>query len=214
MTRMISSTAALLAAITFAFGLVCGQAWERNHSHSTARGTQRPIASASSALPANHPPAGDRDLGDAVRITAQLQARTAATSSGAATASDADTWLSKADALRRQRKHAAAVDLYRRAIAAGVMTADSWADFADALAAGSSGLRGEPAEALARALELDPRHPKALWLQASLEHEQHEYARAVKTWQRLLALVPRDSSDATIIRANIAEATRLSARRS
>ncbi len=53
--------------------------------------------------------------------------------------------------------------------------------------------------------------PKALWLKASLEHEEQRYRDAVSTWRNLLAVVPADSSDARIIEANIAEATRLAA---
>jgi cytochrome c-type biogenesis protein CcmH len=89
------------------------------------------------------------------------------------------------------------------------MTADNWADYADALASMAGHLAGEPENALAHALALDPRHTKALWLKASLAHEQHRYDDALATWRQLLALVPPDSSDARIVEANIAEATRL-----
>ena len=46
---------------------------------------------------------------------------------------------------------------------------------------------------------------------ASLEHEEHHYHDAVSTWGNLLAVVPANSSDARIIEANIAEASRLAA---
>jgi cytochrome c-type biogenesis protein CcmH/NrfG len=121
--------------------------------------------------------------------------------------------IAQADALRQQRKFDDAIIMYRRIVASGDMTADAWADYADALASSTSSLRGEPARALAEALELEPRHAKALWLKASLEHEEQHYADAVHTWKTLLALVPQDSSDANIIRANIAEATRLALRK-
>lgn len=91
------------------------------------------------------------------------------------------------------------------------MNADSWADYADALASAGSSLKGAPADALAKALALEPQHPKALWLKASLEHEEHRYRDAVSTWRNLLAVVPTGTSDARIIEANIAEATRLAA---
>jgi len=104
--------------------------------------------------------------------------------------------------------------VYRRGVAAGSMTADAWADYADALASTTTSLRGEPAQAIAKALELEPRHAKALWLKASLEHEERHYTDAVRTWETLLALVPQGSSDANIIRANIVEATRLAGSKS
>ncbi|MDH4106579.1 MAG: hypothetical protein OEV39_10770, partial [Gammaproteobacteria bacterium] len=126
----------------------------------------------------------------------------------------ADTLVAQAEGLRRQRKFAAAAEAYQKLIARDAMTADTWADYADALASAASSLRGQPAAALDRALALDARHPKALWLKASLEHEEQHYADAVKTWQALLAVVPADSSDAKIIRANIDEAGRLARGRS
>jgi cytochrome c-type biogenesis protein CcmH len=89
------------------------------------------------------------------------------------------------------------------------MTADSWADYADAQASLAGRLDGEPEKAITRALQLDPQHPKALWLKASLAHEQHRYKEALATWRQLLAVVPPGSSDARIVSANIAEATRL-----
>ena len=73
----------------------------------------------------------------------------------------------------------------------------------------SGKLAGAPAASIDRALALDPRHTKALWLKASLAHEQHRYKDALATWQRLLTLVPPGSSDARIVEANLAEASRL-----
>jgi cytochrome c-type biogenesis protein CcmH/NrfG len=89
------------------------------------------------------------------------------------------------------------------------MTADAWADYADAQASVSGKLAGEPARAIAAALAADPTHAKALWLQASLAHEEHRYGDALGTWRQLLAVVPPGSSDARIVTANIDEATRL-----
>lgn len=172
-------------------------------------------ADAMTAMPPGHAQLADRGLGDAVMSTMQMSVATAgsaATGMPAAGARAEPTGLvAHADQLRRERKFKEAVEVYRRAVATGDMNADSWADYADALASTGSGLRGAPADALAKALALEPRHPKALWLKASLEHEEHRYSDAVNTWRNLLAVVPADSSDARIIEANIAEATRLAA---
>lgn len=162
-------------------------------------------------LPAGHPVVGGDDLQQAVRATLQSQG-TPMPSSAAVPAGPA-ALVAQAEEQRRQRKFEAATTTYRALIAADAMTADTWADYADALASVTSSLSGEPAQALERALALDARHPKALWLKASLEHEQRQYTAAAKTWQALLAVVPQDSSDARIIRANLAEATRLASAR-
>lgn len=124
--------------------------------------------------------------------------------------------LAQAEEHRRKREFKQACDVYRRIIAAGAMTADSWADYADALAssAPNGSLSGEPAKAIDKALALDPKQTKALWLKASLAHDEHRYQDALTAWRALLALMPPGSSDARIIEANIAEAERLAGKKS
>jgi tetratricopeptide (TPR) repeat protein len=203
-----------LAICAFALGVALGHGWQGG---AEVAATPTAGGSVASILPANHPAVAGGSLEQAVMTTLRLDAtgRTnTAAPQGAVSASGAPALLAQAESLRRARKFDAAADAYRKAIAGGAMTADTWADYADALASATSTLRGEPAAALERALALDPRHPKALWLKASLEHEEHHYTEAARTWQALLAVVPKDSSDARIIRANLAEATRLSTARS
>jgi cytochrome c-type biogenesis protein CcmH len=88
---------------------------------------------------------------------------------------------------------------------------DAWADFADAAAATAGGKLEKSAPAIDRALALDPRHRKALWLRASLELQQGRHAAAAATWQQLLKLVAPGSSDARVIEANLREARSLMA---
>jgi cytochrome c-type biogenesis protein CcmH len=117
--------------------------------------------------------------------------------------------LARAADHRRKREFAQACALYASVVARGGMTADGWADYADAQASVNGRLAGEPARYIAAALGLDPQHAKALWLQASLAHEERRYSDALATWRRLQAVVPPDSSDARIVEANIVEAARL-----
>jgi cytochrome c-type biogenesis protein CcmH len=117
--------------------------------------------------------------------------------------------LARAEDHRRKREFAQACALYAAVVARGGMTADGWADYADAQASVDGQFAGEPARYIAAALALDPQHPKALWLQASLAHQERRYSDALATWRRLQAVVPPDSSDARIVEANIAEAARL-----
>jgi tetratricopeptide (TPR) repeat protein len=200
------SHAAFLALATFALGIVAGRLAPASIDDQAAAVDASPPTT---ALPTGHPMvAATGGLAEAVHNTVRAANVPAAASTFGVSA--ADSLVERAETLRRQRKFAEAADAYRKLIEQDAMTADTWADFADALASASSSLRGEPAAALDRALALDARHPKALWLKASLEHEEHRYAAAVKTWEVLLAVVPADSSDAKIIRANIDEASRLS----
>ena len=203
--------AALVALAGFGLGMFVGKGIAAFDSKPT--GDAIASASATAMLPAGHPRMGERNLADVVTTTLQMSSTSSrnATMTGASSGSGSPDLIARADDLRRERKFKQATEAYRLAAAAGRMNADAWADYADALASAGSSLQGAPADALAKALALDPRHPKALWLKASLEHEEHRYQDAVTTWRNLLAVVPVNSSDARIIAANIAEATRLAA---
>ncbi|MEY2920752.1 MAG: hypothetical protein RL261_2057 [Pseudomonadota bacterium] len=203
--------AALIALAGFGLGMFVGHGIAAYDSEHT--GAAIAAAPPTAMLPAGHPRMGERDLGDVVATTLQMStgSNVRATQPGASPGAGSPDLLAQADELRRQRKFKEATATYGLAAKAGAMNADAWADYADALASAGSSLQGAPADALAKALALDPRHPKALWLKASLEHEEHRYREAVATWRNLLAVVPVNSSDARIIEANIAEATRLAA---
>lgn len=123
---------------------------------------------------------------------------------------DTDAWQMLSAIYRRQHDYAHAREAFGRLIQLKAMDADAWADYADVLASLNSGsLRGEPSRAIESALRLQPKHPKALWLKASLAHEEHRYADALAAWRQLRAALPPDSSDVRIVDANIAEALQL-----
>lgn len=121
-------------------------------------------------------------------------------------------WLALAQTQRLARDYPSAIKAYAAALKLDDKNADAWADYADALAsANNRRLEGEPAKAIARALALQPRHLKGLWLAASLDMELHRYSDALGRWQQLRAALPEGSPDAAIIDANIAEARGLAA---
>lgn len=158
----------------------------------------RPIDPATaSAIAASAPTRAASELGDLERrVTANAR--------------DRDAWLGIATLDRQQRDFAGARDAFTHLIALKAMTADSWADYADVLGSLANGsLAGEPAHAIDQALALEPHHIKALWLKASLAHEEHRYAAALGLWRELRAALPPDSPDTRIIDSNIAEAARL-----
>lgn len=111
--------------------------------------------------------------------------------------------------LRVQRRFAEAAASFQRAVEADPMDADAWADLADSSAAAAGKDLTVGREAILRALAIDPRHRKALWLRASLELQEGRYADAAATWRELQPLVQAGSSDARVIAANIAEADAL-----
>jgi cytochrome c-type biogenesis protein CcmH/NrfG len=114
--------------------------------------------------------------------------------------------IASAEAARSRRDLAAAAAAYRQLATMQEMTADKWADYADVAAAlNGNSLVGEPEQYLQEALKLDPQHPKALWLQGSLQHETGQYAQAVTTWQKLAGVLGPASPEAKVIAANLAE---------
>ncbi len=72
-------------------------------------------------------------------------------------------------------------------------------------------LAGEPRRLLARALQIDPRHVKALALAGGGAFQSGDFAAARAYWDRLLAVVPADSEIAKVVQASAAEAQRLQA---
>jgi cytochrome c-type biogenesis protein CcmH len=145
----------------------------------------------------------------------------AASSAGAAAAStsapavtplsaEATTLVQAAEAARAKRDFGAARDIYAKLAARNEMNADTWADYADVVGSlNGNSLVGQPAIYLNNALRLNPQHPKALWLMASMLHETHQYQAAVDTWKRLAAVLEPNSDDAKLIAANLAEDQRL-----
>jgi cytochrome c-type biogenesis protein CcmH len=111
--------------------------------------------------------------------------------------------------LRVERRFAEAADRFRAAVEADPADADSWADLADCAAAAAGRDLSAGRDAIARALAIEPRHRKALWLRASLELQEGRYAAAAATWRELQPLVAAGTSDARVIAANIAEAEAL-----
>lgn len=84
------------------------------------------------------------------------------------------------------------------------------ADYADTLAmAQGRSFDGEPDRLIARALEIDRGHVKALALAGSSAFARKDFARAIGFWSRIREQVPADSQMARSIEASIAEARQL-----
>lgn len=156
-----------------------------------------PPPGAADAQSGGVPPSATHAVDELQKVTAQEPA-------------NAQAWLALAGAQRRARDFAAAAIAYERALRLDPGNADAWADYADALGSTADRrLQGKPAEAIGQALRIDPRHTKALWLQATLDLELRRYADALARWQQLRAVLPAGSPDITIVDANIVEARQL-----
>lgn len=127
-------------------------------------------------------------------------------------ATEAQLAVLEGQRLRVQRRFAEAAASFQRAVEADPMDADAWADLADSSAAAAGKDLTVGRDAMLRALAIDPRHRKALWLRASLELQEGRYADAAATWRELQPLVAAGSGDERVIAANIVEADALAQR--
>jgi cytochrome c-type biogenesis protein CcmH/NrfG len=123
--------------------------------------------------------------------------------------SNDEALLVQAEQLRQQRDYAGARKAFEQLIQSNNMTADAWADYGDVLASQPNGRLSDASVAIDKALALQPQHPKALWLKASLAHEQKRYADSLTIWKQLRQVMKDSPSDARIIDSNIAEAEAL-----
>lgn len=81
------------------------------------------------------------------------------------------------------------------------------ANYAEALGLAAQGnLDGEPGRLLARALVLDPSHPKALALSGGAAFGRGDYQEAIAFWQRLLRFSGDDEELSNALRTGISQA--------
>jgi cytochrome c-type biogenesis protein CcmH/NrfG len=112
--------------------------------------------------------------------------------------------LEQASRARREKHLPEALKIYAKLAAADQLNADGWADYADAAATlANRKLAGPPETYIARALALDPHHPKALWLKASAAEESGRLDEAVSTWQQLGKQLDASSPDGRMVAANL-----------
>ncbi len=139
--------------------------------------------------------------------TVDLTLQAAATLAAPSNSADASLNLAeKAEMHRRKREFPQALAAFAELARTQKMSADMWADYADAHGASQGNLDRTSAGYIAKALALDPKHIKALWLLGSYQTDLDDYRAAQKTWETLSKLLPEDSSDYRIISANLAEA--------
>ena len=118
---------------------------------------------------------------------------------------DSDGWLMLGRSYVVLERYAKAADAYAAAHRLLGDSAELLSDLAEAEALmGGQNFLGTPGEHLERALQLDPGHPKALWLGAFAAMQRGEAALAARRWQGLLDRQPADSEAAEILRGLIA----------
>lgn len=125
---------------------------------------------------------------------------------------DVDGWLMLGRSYTSLGRYRDAATALRRAKDLGPPNASLLADLADltGMAEGKR-LAGEPARLIQQALDVDPRHAKALALAGSVAFEARDYGAAKGYWERLIAVLPPDSPMVRSVQGSIAQATQLGA---
>lgn len=122
---------------------------------------------------------------------------------------DIEGWRMLARSYTATDRHAEAARTYALLAQKLPGEAGVLADWADALGtAQGATLKGEPERLIGKALELDPRHVKALSLAGSAAFERGDFVAAERHWQAVLALIPADSAFAQSTAASIDAARR------
>jgi cytochrome c-type biogenesis protein CcmH len=125
---------------------------------------------------------------------------------------DAQGWLMLARSYMMQERFSDAATAYEHLTTLNPKDASAWADYAEAQAlANSQNLAGKPTEAIDRALQIDPKHQKALDLAGSAAFQAGDYKKAIDYWERLLKILPPDSEGSKAITQQISKAKELAA---
>ncbi len=123
---------------------------------------------------------------------------------------DPQGWTMLARSYMSMERYADAASAFEHVTALHSNDADAWADYAEALAmTNSQRLAGKPTEAVNRALQIDPKHQKALDLAGSAAFQVAEYKKAIEYWEKLLVLLPPGSDELRSISEQITRTKQL-----
>jgi cytochrome c-type biogenesis protein CcmH len=123
---------------------------------------------------------------------------------------DVEGWSMLARSYSVLGRHAEALKAYEKASNLRKDDATLLADYADSLAVNSnSSLEGEPMKLVDRALKLDPKNLKALYLAGTHAFNKKDYANAVKLWEKLADAGPPGNVFVREVEPAIAEARSL-----
>jgi cytochrome c-type biogenesis protein CcmH len=123
---------------------------------------------------------------------------------------NAEGWSMLARSYLRLGRMQEALPAFAKALQLGGDDASLLADYADALAVSNERkLEGEPLKMIERALALDPNHAKSLALAGTAAFERKDFAQAVRYWEQLVQVTPRESPLVAQVQSAIAEARQL-----
>lgn len=81
------------------------------------------------------------------------------------------------------------------------------ADYADVVASNANGnFNGKPNQLIARALQVNPNNPMALWLAGTAAYQSSDFPLAIRYWEHLAGLLDPSSEDARLIQGALRDA--------
>jgi cytochrome c-type biogenesis protein CcmH len=120
---------------------------------------------------------------------------------------DAEGWSMLGRSYSALGRYPEAVAAFKRVAALKPKDAQALADQADAVAmAAGRKLAGEPAQLIARALELDPKNLKALALAGTIAFDANDFAKAAQLWTTAVAVAEPGSELERTLQSGVAEA--------
>ncbi len=121
-------------------------------------------------------------------------------------------WAMLARSYKAMGRLPEALRAYERAGSLVEGNAELLLDHADTMAASIGGFDAKTVALIEQALKLDPANPQGLWLRGTAAYAAKQYGKALTDWETLLKLLPPDSEDAGVLKANIAEVRELQAK--
>ncbi len=120
---------------------------------------------------------------------------------------DVEGWGMLARSYYFLKQYGAAAETFARVSALQQdSNAELLADYADALAmANGRNMAGRPYELVKKALEIEPRLQKALWLAGTATYQVENFEDTLGYWKRLLEIFPKGSENYLQMQKNIAE---------
>jgi len=123
---------------------------------------------------------------------------------------DPEGWMMLARSYAVLGRFGEASEAYAKAAARMPRDAQLLADYADALAmAQGRTLQGEPEKIILHALAIDPDNVKALLLAGTAAFNRSDPRAAIRHWERVLGLLPKESDMIQRVQASIAQARSL-----
>jgi cytochrome c-type biogenesis protein CcmH len=123
---------------------------------------------------------------------------------------DAEGWAMLGRSYMTLQKFSEASDAYAKAVALKTNDPDLLTDYATALIMlNGRQFQGKPLEAVNKALQLDPKNPKALLFAGTAAYQAKNYKQAIADWQNVLDMTPANSELARSLAEQIKEAQSL-----